>query len=73
MKPMAEYIFRNVDGYWRNISGESEILADVLHKLEIDFPDKCEFARYNDYENQRSIWIRAYGGKITITIWKQFI
>ena len=70
-KPIKEYIFKNVGGMFVNVAGESETLADILRQLEIVIDDKCQFARFYDYENERCIYYRAYNwGKITITIWK---
>lgn len=69
MKPNKEMIFRYVGGRFVNMSGDSEILADVLHELNIEVDEKCEFARFKDYVNNRSIFYRAFDGKITIQIW----
>lgn len=69
-KPMAYYIFRFVQGQWVDNAGDSAILlADLLHELEIEIDEKCEFARFKDYIKNRKICYRAYGGTITVEIW----
>lgn len=70
IKPIKEMVFQNVGGIWRNVAGDSAILADVLNALGLIIDDKCEFARFKDFENNLSIWYRANGGRITITLWK---
>ena len=69
-KPLKEMIFRPVKGIWKNVAGDSATLADVLTGLNLIIDDKCEFARFKDYENNISIWYRAKAMKITITIWQ---
>lgn len=69
-KPLKEMVFRNVGGIWRNVAGDSAILADVLGALELQIDDKCEFARFKNYDMNISIWYRRIGGKITITLWQ---
>ena len=70
-KPIKQYQFRVIEGTWRDVIGDSrEILANVLNELNIIIDDKCEFCRIKDYENERYIYYRVYGGKITIDIWK---
>ena len=62
-------IFRPVEGVWKNIAGDSAILADVLAALNLQIDEKCEFARFKDYENKLYIWYRASAMKITLTIY----
>lgn len=70
-KPIREFRFRLVQGMWRDVLGlDGEILADVLEKYELQVCDKCEFARFKDYERGYSIWYRVNGGSITLTIWQ---
>lgn len=70
VKPIKEMIFREIEGVWKCVSGESEILADVLLNLELIIDDKCQFARFYDYERNICTWYRHWGGKITLTLWK---
>ena len=65
------YVFRPIDGVWRDVKGNGEILADVLQFYDLLVDDKCQFARFYDYDNNRCIWLRAYGSqKIELTIYK---
>lgn len=70
MKPLCEMIFKEVDGIWRNVTDKGAILADVINAFELQIDDKCEFARFKDYDNNLSIWYRRNGGKIVITLWE---
>lgn len=70
-KPLYEITFRLVDNRWMNVSGDSATtLADYLRSLDIIVDDKCEFARFKDYDKNWSIWYRAQAMKVTITIWQ---
>lgn len=64
-----EYIFRCVDGRYVNISGDSELLSDVLNALNIIIDDKCQFARFKDFSTNRTIEYRAYTDRIRINIY----
>lgn len=68
--PEEKKIFKQVEGIWRNITGDSATLAETFERLGIIIDDKCEFARFRDYENNRYIIYRAALGEITIAIWK---
>lgn len=70
-KPIKEFIFRGIDGMWRDCSS-GVVLADVLAEYELLIDDRTQFARINDYERGLSIWYRANGGKITLTFWSIF-
>lgn len=67
----TQYIFKLVQGIWRNITGDSEILADFLERLELNIDDKTQYARIIDYENNLYyIFHRVNWEKITIEVWK---
>lgn len=68
MKPIVEYTFRPMPDIWTDAS-TGEVLADVLTGYDIIIDDRCEFARFKDYDRHMYIWYRAGAGKITITIW----
>lgn len=71
VKPIHDYQFRLVQGVWRDVLGNNgDILANVLEDYDIVVDDKAEFIRFKDYERGYSIYYRAFGGKITLTIWK---
>lgn len=70
MKPLCEMIFKKVQGVWRNVAGDSAILADVLTAFELQIDDRCEFARIKDHDNNLEIYYRRNGGKITLTLWQ---
>ena len=67
-KPLQETSFFQIDGIWQDAFGN--VLADFLTRYDIIIDDRCQFARLYDYERMISIWYRAYGGKVTITIWR---
>lgn len=68
---IKSYVFRPIDGIWRDVKNDGEILADVLEFWDIIVDDKCQFARFYDYDRGHSIWWRAYGSlKIELTIYK---
>lgn len=70
-KPVHEYIFRCVDGIWRDVAGNGDILADVLRRYDLLVDDKAVFIRFKDYERGVYIWYRAYNeAKITLTVWR---
>lgn len=70
-KPLCEYVFRNVDGVWRDVAGNGDILADVLRRHNLLIDDKAVFIRFKDYERGFYIWYRAYNeAKITLTVWR---
>ena len=70
-KPIHEYVFRNVDGIWRDVAGNGDILADVLLRYDLLVDDKAEFIRFKDYERGIYMWYRAYNeAKITLTVWR---
>lgn len=62
-------IFREVDGIWREITGnipefKDMTLADYLSQIGIETPDGCTFCRV-----RRDWWnweYRAYGGNVRI-------
>ena len=68
-KPLKEMIFKPVEGTWVNVADDSATLADVLSALSLQIDDKCEFARFKDYENKLYIWYRASAMRVTITIY----
>lgn len=69
--PIREYVFRNVDGVWRDVTGDGDILADVLLQYDLVVDDKAQFVRFIDYEHDIYILYRAYNdAKITLTIWR---
>lgn len=68
-KPIAEHIFRPIDGIWQDASTQ-RVLADVLAEYDIVVDDRCEFARIKDYARKISIWYRASAGKVTLTFWE---
>lgn len=66
-------LFRQVEGIWQDVAGESGTLADTLERLNIIIDDCTEFARIIKYsENKHApnlqIYYRTYGGSITITL-----
>lgn len=64
-----EYIFRLVDGVWRDVTGRGDILADILVKYGILLDDRTQFARLYDYDEGVCFTYRAYSGaKITLSI-----
>lgn len=68
---IREYVFRPVEGIWRDTAGNGEILADVLNQYGVIVDDKCQFARLYNYHDSWCMWYRAYGSmKITITLYK---
>lgn len=70
-KPIKEYVFRPIDGQWKDVAGSGEILADVLTHFDILIDDRAQFVRLIDYERGCSFWYRAYNqAKITLTIWE---
>lgn len=69
-KPLNEYVFRCIDGMWRDCRQDAGVLADVLATWELDFDPRVEFARVKDYERGICFYYRANGGKITLTLWK---
>lgn len=70
LRPYREIIFRPIQGIWQDVAGDSGTLADTLERYGLIIDDKCEFARFKDYEKMMSIWYRAHAQKITITLWK---
>lgn len=66
-------IFRYVEGYWREISGnipkfENMVLADYLAEIDIQLPDDCTFCRVS-----RDWWTweyRANGGQIRVNFYE---
>lgn len=69
--PIHEYVFRNVDGVWRDVAGDGDILADVLLRYDLVVDDKAQFVRFIDYEYDIYILYRAYNdAKITLTVWR---
>ena len=70
MKPYKEITFRPIQGIWQDVAGDSGTLADTLKRYGLIIDDKCEFARFKDYEKRLTIWYRAEVQKITITMWK---
>ena len=69
-KPIREYRFREIEGIWRDIRGDNEILADVLEQYSIIVDDRCQFARIYDYERHICFYYRVDGGLITLILWK---
>lgn len=69
-KPIREYRFREINGIWRDVRGDSEILADVLAQYSIIVDDRCQFARIYDYERHICFYYRVDGGLITLILWK---
>lgn len=70
-KPICDYLFLQVKGIWRDVLGtRGDILADVLSAFDLLVDDKAEYVRYKDYTRGLCIIYRAYGGKITLTMWK---
>lgn len=70
-KPIKKYLFYEVEGIWVNVLGESKTCAQVLDELNIIIDDKCNFARFYDYENNIMILYKALTPrKIEIYIWK---
>lgn len=65
------YIFKQVEGIWLDITaGDSaKSLADTLESLNIIIDDKCEFARFKNYQTEQLILYKVWEGKITIDIW----
>lgn len=71
VKPLKQFKFYHIGGTWRDIATEDQpTLADVLAQYDLIVDDKCEFARFRDYERGHSVWYRASAGKITLTFWK---
>ena len=68
VKPLQEVIFRPVDGLW--ISAEGNVLADFLAAYGYIIDDRCEFARFRDYERMFYVFYRAEARKVKITIWR---
>lgn len=69
-KPLREYTFRPINGVWQDQTGTGKTLAEILKLYELLIDDKCEFARFKDYQTDTEIWYRATALKITITIWQ---
>lgn len=70
IKLIQEITFRLVDNRWINVTGDSETtLADYLRNLDIIVDDKCEFARFIDYDKNWSIWYKVQTMQVTIEIW----
>lgn len=67
---IKQFVFRQVDGIWRDTAGDGEVLADVLDKFMIIVDDRTLFARLYDYGMGVSFWYRAYSGKIVLTLWR---
>lgn len=64
-----EYIFRPVEGVWRDVTGKGDILADILIKYGILMDDRTQFARLYDYDEGVCYTYRAYNAaKITFAI-----
>ena len=68
MKPLQLIIFRPVGDYW--MSADGVVLADYLASYDIIVDDRCEFARFSDYERRLYFIYRETAGKITITVWR---
>lgn len=70
-KPFHRYQFRLINGYWTDVLGTGEILADVLMQWEIEMDCRTQFARLIDAERGLLFEIRAYTcAKIELTIHK---
>lgn len=65
------YEFRPIEGVWRNISGDSEILANFLEREGIIIDDRTRYARIVDYEQECTFLYRHYDA-LRITIEKQY-
>lgn len=67
-------IFQEVDGYWKEISGNIQeyadmVFADYLDEIDIHLPDDCTFCRVS-----RDDWtweFRAYGAQIRINYYRR--
>lgn len=71
MKPLQEYIFREIGGMWRDSAyPEQRVLADVLKDYDIIVDDRCHFARLYDYDRMICFYYRASAGKVTLTLWR---
>ena len=72
-KPLV-LTFRQINGIWRNMNHQNFTLADTLDYYNLIIDDKCEFARYKIYnDNKPNLYIlyRAYtGAKITMEIYE---
>lgn len=68
-KKVKVITFRLLSGIWRDVSGDSDILADTLSRLGIIIDDDAQFVRIIKFN--RVIEYRAYSGaKITISIYE---
>ena len=66
-------IFKDVSGFWREVSGNipqyaDMLLADYLEQVGMQVPDDCEFCRIHryDYEGEYRWEFRQHGGMIRI-------
>lgn len=69
-KPIETYVFRMIDGMWRDVTHDGGILADVLSRWELDFDYRVEFARVKDYERGILFMYRASAGKVSLELWR---
>ena len=69
-KPIATYVFRLIDGCWREVRQDAGLLADVLGRWELDFDYRIQFARVYDYERGICFLYRAEAGKISLELWR---
>lgn len=69
-KPIATYVFRLIDGCWREVRQDAGLLAEVLGQWELDFDYRIQFARVYDYERGICFLYRAAAGKITLELWR---
>lgn len=66
----ASYIFRPVQGIWRNVAGDGEILADILLRYAIVVDDRAQFCRLYDYQENMCFVYRHYNdARITLDIY----
>lgn len=70
VQPLKTYVFRPVDNAWVDVKGDGELLADVLDYYDLVIDDKCEFARFRDFERNIEIWYRMRAALcISIDVW----
>lgn len=69
-EPLKQYIFRYVDGMWRDVRDYNYLLSDFFTEYDVNFDERIEFARFYDYDRNICIWYRAYNqAKVTVDIW----
>lgn len=69
-KPIAEHIFRLVNGIWTDVKGNAGTLADYLGERDLLVDDKTQFARIYDYAANICYYYRANGGAVKIVEWR---